>query len=213
MTDTLSPADQSLLDQLTDLAAQELVSLGLQPDRARLAGRILVALRSQQPTAHAEVPAAPVAQTTRWSCGPAALASAARSLGLDVTEQHAQQAIGANPEEGAPPEDILAGAKALGLQAVARERMELAELEAELAAGHPVIVCMVAAWLPGKAVTDESGHWAVAVGAGPEGITLADPAAGEVRLSPEEFVQRWRDRDEEGREYTRFGIAVSAGQR
>ncbi len=208
--DDLMQADQSLLDQLTDLAAQELASLGLQPDRARLAGRILAALKGEQPAAMAEVPAAPVAQTTRWSCGPAALASAARSLGLDVTEAQAQQAIGASPDEGAPPEDILAGAKSLGMQAVARERMSLEELEAELQAGHPVIVCMVAAWLPNKQVTDESGHWATVVGAGPEGITLADPAAGEVRLSPEEFVKRWRDEDSEGRPYERFGIAVSA---
>ncbi len=207
--DTLGAADQSLLNQLTDLAAQELASLGLQPDRQRLAGRILAALRGQQPTAHAEIPAAPVPQSRSWTCGPAALASAAQTLGLPITEQQAQQALGATPDEGTPPERLLAGAKALGLRARAHERMELSDLEAELATGYPVIVCMVAAWEPSTEVTDDSGHWSTVVGAGPEGITLADPAAGRVRLTAEEFVRRWRDQDEEGREYTRLGIVVS----
>ncbi len=209
MTDTLSPADRALLDQLTDLAAQELASLGLQPDRQRLAGRILAALRGDQPaTKYAEIPAAAVPQSRSWTCGPAALASAAQALGLPITEQQAQQAIGATPDEGTPPERLLAGAKALGLRARAHERMELSDLEAEIKAGYPVIVCMVAASEPSAEVTDDSGHWSTVVGAGPEGITLADPAAGVVRLTAEEFVGRWKDKDDEGRTYTRLGIVV-----
>ncbi len=169
---------------------------------------------SSLPAAHAGVPAArysdvvPVRQSTGWTCGPAALASVASGLGLDVSEADVARLAGADPDQGTPPEAMLDAAHQLGLQAVGQERMTLQDLAGELRQGHPVIVCLVAPWLDSTRVTADSGHWAVVVSADAGGFTLQDPATGTVRLTAPELLARWKDADADGRVYTRWGMSI-----
>src|SRR5262245_21618837 len=78
-------------------------------------------------------------QTTDYTCGPAALQAVARYWGKDVEEMEIARLSGTNSEVGTFPEDLVAGARALGFDAEMRENLTLDEVEAFTAAGHPMI--------------------------------------------------------------------------
>ena len=161
------------------------------------------------------IPVPTVQQSTGWTCGPASLAAVAQKFGVRVNEADVARMIGADPEDGAPPEAMLAGAKQLGLQAQGVERMELPQLEAAVGKGKPVIVCLQAHGSAAAIAANQAGHWVVVSGATPAGIVLMDPAAGAgTMVVPRPlFLQRWIDQVADGsRVYTRFGIVVSGIQ-
>jgi predicted double-glycine peptidase len=128
-----------------------------------------------------------------------------------MTEADVRQLLGTD-ESGTPPEAMLRGLKQLGLAAQGVERMTMAQLTQAINAGHPVILCLQAYGSQQEMDATEAGHWCVASGVTPAGIELTDPAAGgsgKVVVSQGELMERWRDRDSEGRPYVRFGIIVS----
>lgn len=190
----------ALLEELFDRPVRDEAS-GLLADLVRIPG------------AHAEATAAvpPIEQQQSYTCGPAALAAVIRRFGRTVGESYLSRQLGSDPDVGTPPAKMLAGARALGLDAGARESMTLAELERHVILGRPVLVCLQA--LNEPAGGWEGGHWCVVTGRDGGTILLADPATGDAarRVPKAEFVRRWHDRDGDGRIYRQFGIVCREG--
>lgn len=152
-------------------------------------------------------------QQQSYSCGPAAIREVLARLGVDKSEEELIAFLGTDPENGTPPDAMVAGCKKLGLDVEAKSGMTVAELEQCLDAGQPVIVCLQAWGTPDGYAAEESGHWAVAIGANKGNILFADSElAGPLErgfIPHEEFDRRWRDKDGDGREWDHFGIVVS----
>jgi hypothetical protein len=105
----------------------------------------------------AEVAGVPFFPQEEAYCGPAALATVLGWSGLPVTQDEVAAQVYTPAREGTLRTDIAAGARRHGRLAV--PVTDLAELAAELAAGHPVLVFqnLGVGWFP-------VWHYAVAVG-------------------------------------------------
>lgn len=114
----------------------------------------------ETPTAlppRAEVSGVPFFPQEKYWCGPAALAMALGWSGLPVTQEEIAAQVYTPGREGTLQSDMVAGARRNGRLAVPVTR--LADLTAELAAGHPVVVFqnLGLEWFP-------VWHYAVAIG-------------------------------------------------
>ena len=114
----------------------------------------------ETPTAlppRAEVGGVPFFPQEKYWCGPAALAMALGWSGLPVTQEEIAAQVYTPGREGTLQSDMVAGARRNGRLAVPVTR--LADLTAELAAGHPVVVFqnLGLEWFP-------VWHYAVAIG-------------------------------------------------
>jgi hypothetical protein len=105
----------------------------------------------------AEVSDVPFFPQEKYWCGPAALAMALAWSGLPVTQEEIAAQVYTPGREGTLQSDMVAGARRNGRLAVPVTR--LADLSAELAAGHPVVVFqnLGFGWVP-------VWHYAVAIG-------------------------------------------------
>ena len=151
------------------------------------------------------LPVQPVPQRHSWDCGPAAIAAVAHYLGVPFSGH----VPGSSETQGTPPEAMLAALRQLGLKVQAVERMTVAQLDQAIRAGCPVLICLQALGTTAGMKALESGHWAVATGSAPKGITLTDSVvnSGKVVLGRPELLRRWVDKAGE-RPYVRFGIVV-----
>jgi hypothetical protein len=105
----------------------------------------------------AEVAGVPFFPQEKYYCGPAALATVLSWSGLPVTQDEVGAQVYTPGREGTLRSDVVAAARRNGRLAVPVTR--LADLTAELAAGHPVVVFqnLGLGWFP-------VWHYAVAVG-------------------------------------------------
>jgi hypothetical protein len=104
-----------------------------------------------------EVSGVPFFPQEKYWCGPAALAMVLGWSGLPVTQEEIAAQVYTPGREGTLQSDMVAGARRNGRLAVPVTR--LADLTAELAAGHPVVVLqnLGLEWFP-------VWHYAVAIG-------------------------------------------------
>ena len=133
------------------------------------------------------LPVQPVPQRHSWDCGPAAIAAVAHYLGVPFSGR----VPGSSEAHGTPPEAMLAALRQLGLKAQAVERMAMAQLDQAIRTGHPVLICLQALGTPAGMKALESGHWAVATGSAPNGITLTDSVvdSGKVVMGRPELLR------------------------
>lgn len=167
------------------------------------------------PEKHAEgdiLDVSPQRQQTKYSCGAAALRAVLDYYGIRRDEPYLREALGTDPQDGTDPDSVVSVAQALGLQATAREPMPLRELYAALDAGWPVMLALQAHGTPGEYRKDESGHWCVATGYDGENVFFADPAIDGGKkgyLPAKELLDRWHDKDGDGKVYRRLGIVFT----
>lgn len=158
-----------------------------------------------------------VRQSTSYSCGAAALMAVGKYFGVGFsTEADYCRLLGTDPEDGTPPDAMVAGAQSLGLEAVGREGMTFEQIDRALIRGRPVVVCLQAYGSPEEFRRDEAGHWAVILGYDSGRYFFEDPAQEKKEtgwLPRGEFLRRWHDRDGVGRRYVRYGIVVSRAGR
>jgi predicted double-glycine peptidase len=147
-------------------------------------------------SAFASVP--DVRQSTDYTCGAAALQAVLAYWGKEEREDRLTARLHGDSELGIHPLDILRVAREFGLSADLREGLDLADLEAALAAGTTVIVDLQA-WrgptdLP-WAETWEDGHYMVLLGMDGENLYFEDPSLLGSRgtIPRSEFVDRWHD--------------------
>lgn len=144
-------------------------------------------------------------QEADYDCGPAAVQAVCQfhGVGPGARPDYAE-ALGTTRAGGTRPAAILDLLSRLALVTTAKAGLTVTDLSRFFAAGHPVL-CPIQAGEPGQ---ESSGHWVVVVGTGLGQVMLHDPAAGLRMLSEEEWLARWHDRDRDGVEYDRYGIAV-----
>ena len=162
-----------------------------------------------------QVPLPDVRQEFGFDCGAAALRSVLDYFGLPPhpdTEPEMIKELGSSPRDGTSPDKIVHMAVRCGLTVYASGSMTLDDLRACLERKQPVICPVQMFWHPkaGKDAIDgdEDGHWIVVAGIDDNAICIQDPVFGKVFLEPIEFLRAWHDRDGEGREYRRWGVAL-----
>ena len=175
--------------------------------------------------ASALLPAAPlpfaavpdVRQSTGYTCGASALQAVLAYWGIEEREDRLAARLRSTPDQGTHPDDIVRGARELGLAADLREALDLADLERALAEGTSVIVDLQA-WRDRADVpwaeTWDDGHYMVLLGADAANLYFEDPSLlGSRGVIPRaEFLERWHDYegqaplDPSDRKYVRMAI-------
>jgi predicted double-glycine peptidase len=139
-----------------------------------------------------------VRQSTGYTCGASALQAVLAYWGMEEREDRLAARLHSTPKAGTNPLAIVRVAREFGLTADLREGLELADLDAALAARTTVIVDLQA-WrdrtdLP-WAETWDDGHYMVLLGADRDNLYFEDPSLlGSRGMIPRsEFIDRWRD--------------------
>jgi predicted double-glycine peptidase len=168
------------------------------PAPAALADRPTASPSSASPLPALLSPVPDVRQSTGYTCGASALQAVLAYWGIEEREDRLAARLHSTPAAGTNPLEILRVAREFGLSADLREGLDLADLEAALAAGTPVIVDLQAwrdkADLPWAETWDE-GHYMVLLGMDSDNLYFEDPSLLGSRgvISRSEFVDRWHD--------------------
>lgn len=154
-----------------------------------------------------------VRQTTDYSCGAASLVAVCRHFSVEPdTESEAIQDLGTSPSDGTSAEALTAVAQANGLECQAVEGMTLTDLAEATAAGR-LVLCCIQAWDDEEDLTDnDSGHWVVVFACDDGRVQYHDPVAGPSELPQAKWLERWHDKDVDGKELNRFGIVMWKGE-
>ncbi len=119
-------------------------------------------------------------QLTEYSCGASALQSVASHWGKEIEEDALMKLLGTNPEVGTFPQDMVRGARALGLDAEWRGNVSLDEIASHTSRGHPVIA-LAQLWrsekdTPASAADEwDCGHYIVVLSVDREHVYFQDP--------------------------------------
>jgi len=160
----------------------------------------IAACRGAADPTPAELGVPDVSQATDYTCSASALEAVLGYYNTDLPETLLATELGATPKDGAPPDAIVRVARAHGLAAEVREGVTRADLAAELAQRHPVIVDLQA-WAdkpPASWANDwEDGHYVVLVAIEHDTFVFEDPSVAGSRsfLSAGELDARWHDED------------------
>ncbi len=141
------------------------------------------------------------------NCGPTSAAMVARALGLGGDKSDAELIMqmyraGGTTEKGSSPEQVATMLRSLGLSAHVVEDPGLAELDAALAGGKPVIINgdYFATGVPGRDGSQESGHFCVVEGRDANGnYIIVDPAGGQrLTFTPQAMTNFFREHTYQG---------------
>lgn len=148
-----------------------------------------------------------------YTCGAAAMEAICEFFGVGPeTEDDFVQLLRSDPDEGTPPERILALARRLGLQVDSENGRDLNWVRAQLDQERPVLV-LIQAWYDdyerADYVNDEDGHYVVAVGYDAGHVYFEDPSLKGDRgyIANAEFEARWHD-EARGQRYERWGAVI-----
>lgn len=146
-----------------------------------------------------------VRQSTGYSCGAASLQAVLNYWGIDKPESILIQLLGTSPASGTAPEQIVAVASSLGLDASLSEDLEINDLKESVESGIPIIIAAQAwegydnngVWV---SITPENwediredGHYMVVIGVDNRNVYLEDPSLLGTRgvIPIDEFISRW----------------------
>lgn len=162
-----------------------------------------------------KIPLPSVRQSHKFDCGAAALRSVAEFFKVGP-EDHDEfiKACKTGPKHGTDVHDLIRAASAFGLSTKPMSGMSLEQLISFVNMGRPVIVCMQAWDETSEKKKNykelESGHYVVVIGHDERNIYIEDPVLEGNRgiLPHKEFMKRWHDKDQSGKEYHRFGLVL-----
>lgn len=136
-------------------------------------------------------------QNLAWSCGPASLVNAARSLGKRIAESRIRKLSGTT-KDGTDEHGLMNAARSLSLTATphwsSSDSTAWAFIRANVLDGRPCLLCI-----------DNWGHWVTAIGMIGDRIIIADPTSaksnqkenGIYSFSRKDLKKRWKHRSEE----------------
>lgn len=139
-----------------------------------------------------------VRQSTNYSCGASALQAVLSYWGGEDQREDVLMKKLNITHEGASSEDIIRVAQGMGFEAEFKENLTLADLEASIKAGIPVII-VGQAWRDNETTPWEDdwddGHYMVVIGLDERNVYLEDPSILGSRgyIPRQEFIQRWHD--------------------
>jgi predicted double-glycine peptidase len=119
-------------------------------------------------------------QATEYSCGACALQAVLSYWGKEVDEEDLMKRLHTTSEVGTYPEDIVRVARALGLEAEAKQNLTLDEVAQFTAGGNPMIA-LAQVWrsqresAPSVAEGWDSGHYVVVLGVDEKYVYFQDP--------------------------------------
>jgi predicted double-glycine peptidase len=117
--------------------------------------------------------------------------------GFDSFETDLRTHLNTTPVHGTYPWDMVRVAESLGLETEWRDNLTIADLEASLRDGVPVIIDAQRMREPNKTWEESwaTGHYMVVIGVDDRSIYLEDPYLLGTRLvmDRDEFVQAWHD--------------------
>lgn len=201
--------DTALLDRGLELSKNDLYrrygrARPLDQDDA-LKGGAAAPMPTQQspqlPFAESEVSASSVPfpvrrQTENWTCGPAALQSVLAYLGVGPDDERAlADLLGASPETGTSPQQMMAALDALGIDHEARHGMTMDDVAAAAMQGMPILATVT---------MHGGGHWVVLIAP----ARIMDPSRGLVDIDADELDRTWYDENYSGQSFDHFGIIV-----
>ena len=153
-------------------------------------------------------------QQTDYTCGPAALRSVFRIVGVPVPSEAAlAKETHATKEDGTTPNALVAAIKKRGLSVVVQEHVTPNDLRKMVKRG-PVIVAFQA-W-PSRVGTNlkhswDQGHYSVVLKVTDSAVYLDDPGTSKERsISISDFEKRWHDVDH-GKKVDHLAILVQRG--
>jgi predicted double-glycine peptidase len=152
-----------------------------------------------------------VKQTTKFSCGAAALRSICQYYGCGPDdEEDFILTCKSTSKDGTTPPNLAKAARAFGLNVREFTNMDIELLKKILRLRRPVIVPMQAWGEPSDYPDDKSGHYVVAIGFDNKRIYFEDPSIKGSRgyLNYENFDKRWHDEETGGEKYDHYGIMV-----
>lgn len=127
-----------------------------------------------------------------WSCGPAAVVNAARSMGVRVAEGRVRKLAGTT-EDGTDEDELISAIRGIRLTATPHHSSDRATawafVRANVLDGRPVVLCI-----------DQWTHWVTIVGIVGDRVLLVDPANtkknaaenGIHSLSRTDLYKRWK---------------------
>jgi hypothetical protein len=167
-----------------------------------------------------------IQQPDEWSCGACAALGVAAYFNVErhtpSSLARAANELGTTKAEGTDPPAIVAYLRRRGLRTEARSGMSVSDLASCCARGWPVI-CSVQDYGPERPKLSSlaHGHWLTVVGVALGRVFCQDPyldracgrtgtiaEPGKVMVLEADWMRAWRDRDAEGDQWVRFGIAV-----
>lgn len=131
-------------------------------------------------------------QATGYTCGPTTLLNILRQKGDNThTEEGIAKACKATSDHGTTVENLVAGAKELGLQVVETKKdAEISDIESNIDSGNTVVVNYFYAF-------SGEGHYAQIVEYDDEAFYFLDPSLGYMRLKKKYFLKNWYDQHQE----------------
>lgn len=205
---------RQLADYLTSLTATaDLLGRYQVRQKQRQAERQAGVVREGHEPGHLPVPHK--RQTTSYSCGAACFASVAELHGATPdTEDAAIRALGTSPRDGTPPDAIADLARERGLAVQIGRELTMDDLANAVGMGAPVIVAIQAYGTPTQVLNAESGHYVVVCGVTPESVRVMDPSSENAYddIPTAEFQRVWFDKEADGSDSIRLGIAIGSGQ-
>lgn len=163
-----------------------------------------------------------VRQTSDYSCGPAVLVAVLRYFQVWAgPETKLHRLLGTSVEQGTLPEALALGARRFGLQASVEQPMTLAQLQASVRAGKPVIL-ELQAWRDPKGRREswlnnwDDGHYVVLMGMDNQYAYFMDPSTPDAYtyVPLQELLSRWHDlnpqRGPRSQHDYHLGVVISA---
>jgi predicted double-glycine peptidase len=135
--------------------------------------------------------------TVDGGCGPAALSFAVKRFGINISEMELARRIGTTPENGTSWENMIKGARDLGLEAEAYTDKSLDELQELHKKGKEIILD----WMTSSednplCKIEEDGHYSVMDKSTNQYVVLNDSIWGTlVLMKRDKFEKQWYDYD------------------
>ncbi len=138
------------------------------------------------------------AQSTNYSCGPAAMQSVFAYYGKLYTEEALIKAMASNPKEGTDHHKMAAFSNQIGIKAEVKHNVPLTEIALALAKAQTVVIECQAHDDKGSkdyAAIWDAGHYMVVIGLDEQNIYFMDPSLGGARgyIALTDFMIRWHD--------------------
>lgn len=163
-----------------------------------------------------------VRQLDNFSCGSMCAMSVGKYFGVGPdTREEWIQTLHTDVEDSTRPTAIVDYLKSLGLEVEERQNMTIADLEDYWEKKMPVIVPIREYGIPDKKASFDYGHFVTVIGTYFGYVFVQDPtidnlldgedsaaAPGRMMIQVRDFLNIWHDKDADGNEYYRYGIAV-----
>ncbi len=151
-----------------------------------------------------------IRQTHDYDCGAKAIESVLAYYGFDISESEIIK-ISGTKKTGTSPRGIIKTFKKFGLKC-REDQLTINQIKKYINKKIPVIL-LLQAWANRKDINWErdwaDGHYVVVIGYDRKKLYFEDPASVlRTYLTYRELEKRWHDKDNKGRKYIHYGIAV-----